>query len=112
VLGLDTDPIAVEATTANAELNDAASIVRAREGSLPSGEGPWDVVLANLIASLLVRLAGPLHDELLSGGTLLASGIFHDREPEVVEALTAAGLEIVGGTVEGEWVALEAIRPV
>jgi ribosomal protein L11 methyltransferase len=111
VLGLDTDPIAIEATEANATRNDAAGIVRGREGSLPSGEGPWDVVLANLIASLLVRLAAPLHDELQPGGTLLASGIFHDREPEVADALRAAGFEIVRGTVEGEWVALEAVRP-
>jgi ribosomal protein L11 methyltransferase len=111
VLGLDTDPIAIEATEANAARNDAAGIVRGREGSLPSGEEPWDVVLANLIASLLVRLAAPLHDELQPGGTLLASGIFHDREPEVADALRAAGFEIVRGTVEGEWVALEAVRP-
>ncbi len=110
VLGLDTDPIAIESTTANALLNDAGDQLHARHGSLPSGEGPWDVLLANLIASLLVRLAPLLHDELQPGGTLLASGIFHDREPEVADALTAAGFTIRSGTVEGEWVALEAIR--
>ena len=56
-LGLDTDPIAIEATTANARRNALVRRVRAREGSLPSGEPPFDVVLANLIAGLLVPLA-------------------------------------------------------
>ena len=59
-LGLDTDPIAIEATIANARRNALVRRLRAREGSLPSGQGPFDVVLANLIAGLLVPLArGP-----------------------------------------------------
>jgi ribosomal protein L11 methyltransferase len=110
VLGVDTDPIAVEATAANAARNRVDRVVRAREGSLPSGAGPWDVIAANLIASLLVRLAPALGDELTPGGALLAGGIFHDREPEVAEALGAAGFDVLSGTVEGDWVALEAIR--
>ena len=79
-------------------------------GSLPSGEPPFDVVLANLIAGLLVPLARDLRDELRPGGALLASGIFIDREADVRKAFAAAGLEVVSRSVEGEWVALEARR--
>jgi ribosomal protein L11 methyltransferase len=68
------------------------------------------VVLANLIAGLLVPLAPALRDELRPGGSLLASGIFVDREPEVVRAFEAAGLGIAGRSAEGDWVALEAVR--
>ena len=82
-LGVDTDPIAIEATHANARRNRLARRIHARDGSLPSGERPFDVVLANLIAGVLVPLAGPLHDELRPGGVLVASGIFIDREVEV-----------------------------
>ena len=57
MLGVDTDPIAVEATTANAARNRLARRIRAREGSLPSAEPPFDMVLANLIASILITLA-------------------------------------------------------
>jgi ribosomal protein L11 methyltransferase len=109
-LGVDTDPIAIEATTANALRNALARRIRAREGSLPSGEAPFDVVLANLIAGVLVPLAGPLRDELRPDGTLLASGIFIDREAEVRGAFEAAGLHVTGRSDEGEWVALEATR--
>jgi ribosomal protein L11 methyltransferase len=112
VLGLDIDPIAIEATSANARRNRLARRVRARQGTLPSGAGPHEVVLANLIASLLITLAAPLHEELRPGGLLLASGIFADREAEVVAAFGAAGLGVVERSAEGDWVALAARRPI
>ncbi|MEJ7696003.1 MAG: 50S ribosomal protein L11 methyltransferase [Candidatus Limnocylindrales bacterium] len=107
-LGLDTDPIAIESTVANARRNRLVRRVRARVASLPSGDGAWDVVLANLIAGVLVPLAPALAAELQPGGTLLASGIFIDREAEVREAFEAAGLMVTDRAAEGEWVALEA----
>jgi ribosomal protein L11 methyltransferase len=109
-VGIDTDPIAIEATTANARRNALARRVRVVPGSLPSGEPSFDVVLANLIASVLVRLAPRLRDELRPHGRLLASGIFTNRESEVEMALEAVGLEVRARSVEGDWVALEAVR--
>jgi ribosomal protein L11 methyltransferase len=111
ILGLDTDVIAVEATSANAARNRLARRIRARAGSLPSGEPSFDLVLANLIASVLIALGSELAAELRAGGRLLASGIFVDREPDVRAAFAAAGLEVVGRSAEGEWVALEAVGP-
>lgn len=117
VLGVDINPVAVEATSANARRNRVARVVRARAGSLPVPGRPRDLVLANLIASLLVQLAAELYAAVRpgsgasgSGGRLLASGIFGDREPEVRRALAAAGFRLVGRDEEGDWVALEAER--
>ena len=109
-LGLDTDPIAIEATLANARRNALVRRVRVHEGSLPSGNAPFDFVLANLIAGLLVPLAAGLFRELRPGGHLLASGIFVDREGDVRDAFEAAALAVTGRTAEGDWVALEAVR--
>ena len=111
VLGLDIDPIAVEATFANARRNRLGRRIGARLGSLPSGEPPFDVVVANLIASVLVALARPLRDELRPGGLLLASGVFEDREAEVARSFEAQGLTVTERSVEGQWVALAARRP-
>ncbi|MBI3747325.1 MAG: 50S ribosomal protein L11 methyltransferase [Chloroflexi bacterium] len=109
-LGVDTDPIAVEATLANARRNRVVRRLRARQGSLPSAATGFDLVLANLIAGVLVPLAPLLRDELRPGGTLVASGIFIDREAEVQISLEAAGLAVVGRRDEGDWVALDARR--
>ncbi|HSL75417.1 MAG TPA: 50S ribosomal protein L11 methyltransferase, partial [Candidatus Limnocylindrales bacterium] len=93
-LGVDTDPIAVEATTENAARNDLAGRLRARDGSLPTGARPFDVVVANLIAGVLTPLAPLLRDEVGATGTLVASGIFSDREADVVDAFEAVGLAV------------------
>ena len=111
VLAVDVDPIAVEASAANARRNRLGGVITAREGSAPSGDGPFDVVLANLIASLLIRLAHGLVEDVRPGGTLLASGIFEDREREVTEAFAALGLRVAERRAEGDWVALELGRP-
>ena len=111
VLAVDVDPIAVEASAANARRNRLSRLVNAREGSAPSGEGPFDVVLANLIASLLITLADGLVADLRPGGTLIASGIFVTREEAVVEAFAARGLQVASRWAEGDWVALELRRP-
>ena len=120
VLGVDTDPIAVESTAANAARNDLGDVITVRRGSLPlpASDGLFDLVMANLIASLLVDLAVDLAAVMRpgdgsagSGGRLLASGIFIDREPEVRRAFLAAGLRVLGREQETDWVVLAAERP-
>jgi ribosomal protein L11 methyltransferase len=111
VIGVDTDPIAIEASGANARRNRVARRVHARLGSVPSGGGPFGLVVANLIASLLVELASSLREELIPGGVLLASGIFVDREGDVRAAFASAGLDVTRRAADGDWVLLEARRP-
>lgn len=108
ILAIDTDPIAVQATIANARRNHLSRRIRAERGSLPVGAPPFDLVVANLIASLLVSMASELAAAVRVGGRLLASGIFIDREAEVSKALMGAGLKLVGRSAETEWVAIDA----
>ena len=81
---------------------------RAR-GSLPRSSGPFDLVLANLVAGLLVAArAALLRDELparAASCSRRASSV--DREPEVRSAFEAAGLGRRTRTDETDWVALE-----
>ncbi len=78
-LGVDTDPIAVESTLANARRNRLARRLRARAGSLPTGERPFDVVLANLIAGVLIPLAAGTARRAPTGRH--ARGVGHLRRP-------------------------------
>jgi ribosomal protein L11 methyltransferase len=105
-VAIDTDPLAVEATRANAERNGLAERVDVSTGSLaPAGER-FGLVLANLVAAVLVALAEPLADHLAAAGTLLVGGIIEPRAAEVRTALESAGLRVVERRDDGEWVSL------
>ncbi len=108
--GVDIDPIAVEATDANALGTGCPMLIRTRVGSVPTETIPFDVVTANLIASLLIEFAPALAAELRKDGTLVASGIFVDREPPVRSAFARSRLDVGNLWDEGDWVAFEAMR--
>ncbi|MBW3612235.1 MAG: 50S ribosomal protein L11 methyltransferase [Chloroflexi bacterium] len=111
-VGLDTDPLAVEATRTNAERNGVAERLTVTRGTLPeAAERPYPVVLANLVAAVLVQLAPRLAAHVAPGGTLLASGIIEPRADEVIAALTATGLRVATRRDDGEWVSMR-LEPV
>jgi ribosomal protein L11 methyltransferase len=109
---LDTDPIAVQATRANALANALAHRVEVRLGSLPEApvDPPFPLVTANLVASVLVELAGRLAAHTSPGGTLLASGIIGPRAAEVAAALEGGGFVERERLDDGEWVSLRLER--
>ena len=105
----DTDPLAVEATLANAAANDFADRLNAHEGSLPPAPPTttYPLVLANLVAAVLIDLSPPLAAHTAPGGTLVAGGIIDSRADEVLAALTDAGFTLDGRLDDGEWVSLQ-----
>jgi ribosomal protein L11 methyltransferase len=129
ILALDNDPVAIEVAEENIAHNAVSNQVTAQVGSLGPGmrmghwlsgdfgdaESPgadqpapaqYDLIAANLIARVLVVLADSLKAALAPDGILISSGIIDQREPEVVAAFEAAGLQQLERHVEGEWVAL------
>ena len=110
-LGVDTDPLSVEATIDNAAVNGVADRLAVQLGGVErSPEGCWDVVLANLLAPLLVEIARPLVARLAPEGALLASGILCDQAGGVIDAFAAAGASVVERRDDGDWVALKLER--
>ncbi len=110
----DTDPLAIEATMANAKANGLAERVVTHLGSLPglrAGE-PCPLVLANLVAAVLIDLAEPLAAHTAPGGALLASGIIDTRADEVLASMAAAGFVLEHRLDDGEWVTLRLAIPV
>jgi ribosomal protein L11 methyltransferase len=115
VLALDIEQVAVEATRDNARLNCVDSAVRAELGSTERarqhaksrGQG-FDLVVANISASVLSRIAGDLTELLRPGGTFVGSGVVSERCDEVLLSLAAAGLRIERVESESDWRAVIA----
>ena len=78
---------AVEATNANAALNGVSSQINVDMAMLDSIDGPFDVVVANILAPVLIDLAPDLRRLTAADGTLIISGILVENHQHVLDAL-------------------------
>lgn len=103
----DIDAVAVESAKHNAELNGVSDkVVIARSDLLEDSSLKGDIMLANITADILERLAPSIPKNLKSGGTLILSGIINEKKARVIEVYEAQGLELTQSVNKGEWNAL------
>ena len=116
-VGTDLDPCAIEATYENMEVNGISkemyevmigNVIDDKDVQDKVGYGKYDIVVANILADVLVALTPVIVDQLKDGGIYITSGIIDDKEETVVEAVKAAGLEVLEVTYQGEWVSVTA----
>lgn len=116
-MGTDLDPCAIEAVRENKEANgipDEAfrliigNIITEREIQEQVGYECYDIVAANILAEVLVPLTPVIVNHLKKGGIYITSGIIDDKEQTVVDAVEAAGLEVLEVNHQGEWVGIVA----
>ena len=121
VVGTDLDICAVEAVRENLESNHIdpenfemmiGNIITEKEIQDRVGYGCYDIVAANILADVLVALSPVIVNQMKPGGIYITSGIIDDKEAVVVEAVKAAGLEVVEVANQGEWVGVTARKPV
>ena len=111
VVASDNDPVALRVAAENAAANGVELELRGDDvAELP---GPFDLILANILANTLVELAPAIAGQLAPGGVVLLSGILGPQAAEVEAAYRAAGLAPAGGghRAEGEWALLAMERP-
>ena len=107
VMAVDIDDIAINSARHNIEMNGVADIVHLETGSIERATGQYDLVLVNILASIILSLLDQgLADAIQPGGVVIASGIIDDQEPEVQTALMDKGIKIIDRFVEKDWIAL------
>lgn len=116
-VGTDLDICAVNAVAENCEVNGIApeqfemmigNIITDKEIQDRVGYECYDIVVANILADVLVPLTPVIINQMKKGGIYITSGIINDKEQTVVEAVKAAGLEVLEVTYQGEWVSVTA----
>ena len=117
VLGTDLDPCAVPAVAENKEANQIVdetfdmvigNIIDDKAVQDAVGYEKYDIVVANILADVLIPLTPVILHQMKSGGIYITSGIIDEKEKDVVEAVKAAGLEIVELTHQNAWVSVTA----
>lgn len=106
VCAVDIDPQAVEVARENLAANGLADQVELGTTPLESLTGAFDIILANILAEELIRLAPHLTERLTTGGTLVLSGILAEKEGLVRSGFAPYALEHLETRHEGEWVAI------
>ncbi len=120
-VGTDLDPCAVEAVAENCATNGISpsqfemmigNIITDKAVQDKVGYECYDIVVANILADVLVPLTPVIVNQLKPGGIYITSGIIDDKEQTVVDAVKAAGLEVLEVTYQGEWVSVTAKKAV
>ena len=116
-VGTDLDPCAITATHENMEVNGISkdryevmigNIIDDKEVQDKVGYEKYDIVLANILAEVLVPLTPVIVNQMKKGAVYITSGIIDDKEETVVNAVKAAGLEVLEVNYQGEWVSVVA----
>ena len=106
VIAIDNDPQAVTASHDNATRNQVR-ITAGLPDSLAATE-VFDVVLANILASILIQLAPTLTAHCKVGGRLVLSGVLVDQADDVMAAFP--NFEFAPIAQQEDWVRLDAMR--
>ena len=108
VVGLDIDEVAIREARENVARN--AVVIALGVGSAADLEGLFDVIVANIVAAVLQKIAPDLAAHLAPDGRLLIAGIIATEDDETAASFAALDLRTVSRHQEGDWVSLELTR--
>ena len=110
-VGCDIDGVAVRTAGENAKLNGVSDRTSFYKGDLTRGiTGTYDVICANIVADVIVRLCPDIPQYLKPDGVFVISGIIEERYDNVAEAVEKIGFQIDQTRTSGGWVALTCSR--
>ncbi|MBO5514078.1 MAG: 50S ribosomal protein L11 methyltransferase [Mogibacterium sp.] len=110
-LGIDIDDEAVRVGSENVVHNGLPDKIKIAKGDLVEGvDFDADILVANLMADLVMKLAPAAYGHLKPGGLFISSGILDIKVEQVAVAVVAAGFDILEILEDGEWRAIIAVR--
>lgn len=116
VLASDIDSVAVDVTRENAAANGEAPLIRALTADglthpALAASAPYDLVVANILAGPLTKLAPDIAKALAPGGIAVLSGLLQWQENLVTSFYRPQGLVFRFARRAGSWAALVLEKP-
>jgi ribosomal protein L11 methyltransferase len=111
VLATDIDPIAIKVAKENARLNGIVSGMSLEtapgfHSDAFRKHGPFDLIIANILARPLIKMAPQLVTHLAPGGTVILSGILASQRWKVLSAYNGMHLSHVRTLWRNGWVTI------
>lgn len=107
IYAVDIDEVAIKVAKDNMERNNIKQNVNYITGTLDNLiDVKADIIVANIIASVIIELSSNLKYYLKSGGIFIASGIIKDRAAEVIDIFRKNNFVDIDRNHMGEWVAI------
>lgn len=115
VLATDIDPVAVRVAAANARLNHVKALVETVTAPgfhhpIFARRAPFDLVVANILARPLMRLAPEMAKHVRLGGSLVLSGILDRQRDAVISAYVGQAFRHVRTLHREGWVTIHLKR--
>jgi ribosomal protein L11 methyltransferase len=104
VRAVDVSLAAIDATEANVARNRVDHLVEVDTTPVAALDGPYDIVLANILAPTLIQLSAELRRLVAPGGVLIVSGILAARADHVLDAL--APMTVTDRVIKDGWAAV------
>lgn len=115
VLATDIDPIATKVAAENARLNQVGAYVETARATgfghpIFGRRAPFDLIVANILARPLMRLAPAMRAHVTLGGSLILSGILERQRDAVVAAYVGQQFRHVATLHREGWVTIHLKR--
>ncbi len=105
-VGVDIDAQSVKVAKENAEINGVSDKIELMVGDLAEKvTGKYNIVCANIVADVIIKLLENVADFMTEDGLLMTSGIIDIREQDVTAAFKKFGFEIVERHTKDNWCA-------
>lgn len=105
-LGVEIDGPSAEAAEGNVKLNHLSRTIKIKEGSWDAVQEKYDLIMANLVASVLIRTGKYLPGHLKDQGLAVVSGFGENQLNEMKQLFTRIGLIISQQFTLESWAAL------
>ncbi|RWM73592.1 MULTISPECIES: 50S ribosomal protein L11 methyltransferase [Mesorhizobium] len=115
VLATDIDPVAIKVAAANARLNHVKALVGTVTAwgfhhPIFAARGPFDLIVANILARPLMRLAPEMARHIALGGSIVLSGILDRQRDAVISAYVGQRFRHVRTLHREGWVTIHLKR--
>ncbi|RUU28518.1 50S ribosomal protein L11 methyltransferase [Mesorhizobium sp. M6A.T.Ce.TU.016.01.1.1] len=115
VLATDIDPVAIKVAAANARLNHVKALVETATAPgfhhpIFAARGPFDLIVANILARPLMRLAPEMAGHVTLGGSIVLSGILDRQRDAVISAYVGQRFRHVRTLHREGWVTIHLKR--